>query len=131
MKPEPELDRNRFLGAGFIAWAILVILIIWLLGGNAHAAPKARPGECHAFWDVALVARALALTDHAPKETFDVLKLVYDFERADERVRAVVAAIVVAAQRSETKKASEFAAALHNACVYHRGDMDAVLGVES
>lgn len=68
------------------------------------------------------------MTGHDAKATVDVLVKVYDIG-GDERIQAIVAAIIKAALASRSATAGEFAVALHKACVERGGDMDGVLGV--
>ena len=94
----------------------------------AESAPKAQgQAECVALWDVALVARALAMTGHDVPASRSVMVLVYSWG-GDERLEAIVTAIVAAAQNDKSKTAGEFAKRVAEACL-RGGDMDAVLGV--
>ena len=99
------------------------------------AAPRAQSAEeCKFYWDIALVSRALAMEagrdpSMGEMRILNILSRIYS-DGGDERVAAIMVAIVQAALRETGGPAGDFAKRVGNACLAKRGDMDGVLGVK-
>ena len=111
------------------AWlAVIGGIVLTLFVAVAYGAPKAQGrDECIALWDTALVARALAMTGHDIPATRAVMVLVYSWGN-DQRLEAIVTAIVAAAQTDKSATAGDFAKRVARACLDRQGDMNSVLG---
>ena len=117
------------------AWAAFAVICIGLVAPWAFAAPKATSiAECDYFWDAAITARGLAIAKVTSEQMHQVMIELFGPLRkaeteAHQRHAEIIRSIINAARISNSKTASEFAAALANTCNAQRGNMDSILGV--